>query len=185
MTASKIGVQDGKLRAVLFAIGAAVVVMCQTYVSVAFAKVIEGNTQILLLLREVGFVIFTVLTCYFFWTSKKFAPKNQAFKIKSKKSSFFQGVMLSVLNFFPIPYYVFVSSSLAGHDLFLFEIYFESWFVVGTGFGAFLIFLGYIEFFKKKQKSNFVLKNMNYIIGSITAVVAILSLIKIIQYYWK
>ena len=185
MTASKIGINDGKLRAILFAVGAAIVVMCQAYVSVAFAKVIDGNSEILILLREIGFVIFSVLTFYFFWTSKKFVPKNQAFKIKSKKSSFFQGIMLSMLNFFPIPYYVFVSSSLAGHNLFLFEIYFESWFVVGTGIGAFLIFLGYIEFFKKKQKSNFVLKNMNYIIGSITAVVALLSLIKIIQYYWK
>ena len=181
MTASKIGVQDGKIRAVLFSIGAALIVMCQTYISVAFAKVIDGNEEILLLLRQIGFVIFTILTFYFFWTSKEFTPKNEAFKIKSKKSSFFQGMMLSALNFFPIPYYVFVSLSLAGHDLFLFETYFEIWFMIGAGFGAFMVFYGYIEFFKKMQKkSNFVLQNMNYIIGSITGVVAISSLIKVV-----
>lgn len=186
MTASKIGVQDGKIRAMLFGIGAAVIVMCQAYISVAFAKVIDGNEDILILLREVGLVIFSVLTFYFFWTSKEFTPKNEAFKIKSKKGSFFQGLMLSALNFFPIPYYVFISLSFAGHDLFLFETYFEIWFVVGTGFGAVMVFYSYIEFFKKMQKkSNFVFQNMNYIIGSITAVVALSSLIKVIQYYCK
>lgn len=186
MSASKISVRDGKLRAVVFAIGAVLFVFIQTYISVSFARIIDKNAEILILLREIGLVVFTVLTIFFFWTSKKYKPKNEVFKIISKKKSFFQGFILSALNLFPIPYYVFVSVALASYGWFSFAQYEVLSFVAGTGFGSFVVFYLYIVFFKKlEHQTQFILKNMNYIIGSITGILALISLTNILVFYFK
>jgi len=186
MSASKISIVDGRLRAVWFAIGAVLFVFVQTYVSVSFARIIDKNTEILHILREVGLIVFTALTIFFFWTSKKYKPKNEAFKIKSKRRSFFHGLILSALNFFPIPYYVFVSVALASYGWFSFEQNEVLAFVIGTGFGSFVVFYLYIVFFKKLEtQTRFVLTNMNYIIGSITGILALVSLINVVLFYLK
>ena len=186
MSASKISVRDGKLRAILFACGAVLFIIFQTFISVSFARIIDKNIEILNGVREVGLIIFVSLTVFFFWTSKKYKPKNEAFKIESKKRSFFHGMLLSALNFFPIPYYVFVSVALASYGLFSFEQNEVTAFVIGTGLGSFMVFYLYIIFFKKmEQQSKFILANMNYIIGSITAVVSLISLINILIFYFK
>ena len=71
-------------------------------------------------------------------------------KMRSKSSRFFMGVLLSSLNLFPIPYYVFISITLATYHYFYFDNYFIYAFSTGTAVAAFLIFLGYISFFKKR-----------------------------------
>ncbi len=186
MSASKISVRDGRLRAVLFAVGAVLLVFFQTYISVSFAQIIDKNQGVLNVLREVGLAIFLALTVFFFYTSKKYKPKNEAFKIKSKKRSFFHGMMLSALNFFPIPYYVFVSVALSSYGWFSFEKNEVTAFVIGAGFGSFMVFYLYIVFFKKMEKQSvFILTNMNYIIGTITGIVALISLVNVLSFYIK
>jgi hypothetical protein len=125
------------------------------------------------------------LTDYFFLTSKKIKRKKNEIKLKSKKSRFFLGMLLSALNLFPIPFYVFVSVTLASYNYFSFEKSFVYSFVIGSGLGALFAFYCYIVFFKKmERKTNFLLINMNYIIGSITGLVSIITLANIVNYYW-
>ena len=186
MTAAKVSIEEGKSRAFIFATGAVVIILLQTFLAVVFAKFIDQNPSIVILLREVGLVIFTGLTLYFFLTSKKMKPKNKENQLRSKKSRFFLGMLLSALNFFPIPFYVFVSVTLASYEYFSFERSFVYSFVLGSGLGALFAFYCYIVFFKKlENKTEFLLQNMNYIIGSITGIVSIIALANIINYYWK
>jgi threonine/homoserine/homoserine lactone efflux protein len=185
MTAAKVSIEEGRTRAIVFATGAVVIILVQTFLAVVFAKFIDQNPSVVLLLREVGLLIFTGLTVYFFVTSKKMKPEKNKIKLKSKKSRFFLGILLSALNFFPIPFYVFVSVTLASYNYFSFEKDFVYSFVAGSGLGAFFAFYCYIAFFKKlERKTEFLLANMNYIIGSITGIVSILTLANIINYYW-
>ncbi|WP_396179218.1 LysE family transporter [Flavobacterium sp.] len=185
MTAAKVSIEEGRTRAIVFATGAVVIILVQTFLAVVFAKFIDQNPSVVLLLREVGLLIFTGLTVYFFVTSKKMKPEKNKIKLKSKKSRFFLGMLLSALNFFPIPFYVFVSVTLASYNYFSFEKDFVYSFVAGSGLGAFFAFYCYIAFFKKlERKTEFLLTNMNYIIGSITGIVSILTLANIINYYW-
>jgi len=187
MTAAKISVQDGRNRALIFTAGALVIVFFQTFMALVFARYIDSHQEVVNLLREIGFGIFTVLTIYFFLIAKK--PKKTVkdeLKIKSKRSQFFLGMLISTLNFFPIPYYVFVSVSLASFGYFSFETYSIYTFVVGAVFGSFAAFYAYIAFFKKiESKTDFLLKNMNNIIGSVTGVISILTLYHILKYYFK
>ena len=185
MTAAKVSIEEGRIRAIVFASGAVVIVLLQTFLAVVFAKFIDKTPSVVLLLREVGLVIFTGLTFYFFLTSKKIKRKKKDVQLKSKKSRFFLGMLLSSLNFFPIPFYVFVSVTLASYDYFSFEKSFVYSFVLGSGLGALFAFYCYIAFFKKLEgKTEFLLKNMNYIIGSITGLVSVITLANIINHYW-
>jgi hypothetical protein len=89
------------------------------------------------------------------------------------------------LNLFPIPYYVFISITLSTYGYFYFLKSFIYAFVVGVVAGSFLVFYLYILFFKKREaKSSFLMNNGNYIIGSITGVVSIITLLKLIEGYF-
>ena len=185
MTAAKINLKEGKKNAMWFVVGAVVVIFFQVYVAVLFAQVINKRPDVVTLLREVGFGIFSALTIYFLFIAKGTTAKKSKIKKKSKKSRFFLGMLLSGLNFFPIPYYVVVSVTLASYQLFVFENNTIFTFVLGSVLGSFAVLYSYIAFFGSiEKKTDYMMRNMNTIIGSITGLVALVTLINIINYYF-
>ncbi|MBZ4036379.1 LysE family transporter [Flavobacterium sp. 17A] len=186
MTAAKINLKEGKKNALWFVIGAVFVIFLQVYLAVLFARVIDNRPDVVTLMREIGFVIFSILTIYFLFIAKEPKTKKKS-KIKksSKKSRFFLGMLLSGLNFFPIPYYVVVSVTLASYNLFVFENTVIFTFVLGSVLGSFAILYSYIAFFGRiEKKTDYIMRNMNTIIGSITGLVAIATLFNILNYYF-
>ena len=184
MTAAKVNLKEGKRSAYWFVLGAVLIIFFQASLAIFFAQFIKGRPDVIVLLREVGFAIFLILTIYFLFIAKK--PKKKKGKIKKKSTStrFFLGMLLSALNFFPIPYYVFVSVTLASYNLFYFDITHIFVFVTGVVLGSFLVFYCYITFFQKIQnKTDYFMRNMNTIIGSITGLISIITFINIIKYY--
>jgi len=174
MTAAKVKIKEGKRAALWFVVGAILIIVLQVYLAILFAQFIGERPQVVVLLREIGCGIFTLLTVYFLAIAK--TPQKIKGKIKKQRTStrFFLGMLLSALNFFPIPYYVVVSLSLASYGVFAFESF------------SILVFYTYISFFSKiANKTDFFMKNMNKIIGSITGLVALLTLFNIINYYWN
>lgn len=185
MTAAKVNLKEGKRNALWFVLGAILVIFFQSFFAILFAKIINRRPDLVTLLREVGLGIFVTLTLYFLVLAKK--PKDKARKLKknSKTNRFFLGMLLSGLNFFPIPYYVFVSMTLASFKLFWFDTTSIFIFVNGVILGSFLVFYCYISFFNKiENKTDYVTKNMNTIIGSITGLISVITLWNIIKYYW-
>ncbi|WET04878.1 LysE family transporter [Flavobacterium sp. YJ01] len=186
MTAAKINLKEGKKNAMWFAVGAVLVIFFQVYVAVLFARVIDNRPDVITLLREVGFGIFSLLTIYFLFIAKEPKTKKKS-KIKksSKKSRFFLGMLLSGLNFFPIPYYVVVSVTLASYHLFVFENNIIFTFVLGSVLGSFAALYSYIAFFGRiEKKTDYLMRNMNTIIGSITGLIALATLFNILNYYF-
>lgn len=184
MTAAKVSIRDGRERALLFVTGAVIIIFFQTLAAILFARLIDSRPDLLILLREIGFGIFTLLTFYFLLLAKKPKPKKEEMKMHSKSNRFFLGMLLSALNFFPIPYYVFVTIALSAYQLFSFEKWSIALFLIGVVLGSFVIFYYYISFFKRiETKTDFFFKNMNKIIGTITGIVALITLCNIIKYY--
>lgn len=183
MTAAKVSAIDGRNRAVIFALGASVTVIFQTYIAVLFAKFIDSNPDVIVLLQEIGLFIFSGLTVYFFWAGKKKKKQQEELKMKSKTSRFFLGMLLSFLNLLPIPYYVFLSVWFSRKGWFFFNQSYIWLFVLGAVVGSFLIFYLYILFFKKKEKDkpSFLMTNGNYIIGAVTGIISLVTLFKIIN----
>ena len=185
MTAAKVNHKEGKRNALWFVFGAILVISFQVFFAILFAKIINSRPDIVTLLREIGFGIFTALTIYFLLIAKAPTGKTKKLKKRSKTKRFFLGMLLSALNFFPIPYYVFVCISLASFKLFLFDLTSILIFVIGSVMGSFLGFYVYISFFGRiESKRDYIMKNMNTIIGSITGLISIITLINIINYYW-
>lgn len=184
MTAAKISLKEGRQRAVIFALGATTVVFFQTYIAVSFAKFINSRPDIIYILEEAGLIIFVSLTIFFFFIAKKKKKKKEkdVVKLGSRTGNFFLGALLSALNFFPIPYYVFVSVSLSKSDYFYFTPLFIFLFVIGVVAGSFSVFYLYIVFFKKiEHKTDFFMENINYLLGSVTGLISIITIIKMIR----
>lgn len=184
MTAAKIAIKEGRRRAVVFALGATTIVFFQTYIAVSFAKFINSRPDIIYMLEETGLIIFSALTIFFLFIAKKKKPKANKDLIKqhSYTGNYFLGALLSALNFFPIPYYVFVSISLSSNGYFYFTPLFVFLFVMGVVVGSFSVFYLYIVFFKKiEHKTNFFMQNINYLLGSVTGLISIVTLIKIFR----
>ena len=187
MTASKISIKDGRKPALSFVAGALVILLFQTYISVIFAQYLDSHKEAIVLLREIALIVFSLLTVYFFFFAKKATLKNpEQIKVRSKKSRFVIGMLISVINLFPIPYYVLISITLASYQLFKFQPIPIYSFVFGVVLGSFAVFYLYVVFFEKmKTKTDFFIKNMNYFIGTITGCIAIISLINVLLYYFR
>lgn len=184
MTAAKVSIRDGRDRALLFVTGAIIIIFFQTLSAILFARFIDSRPDVVVLLREVGLAIFVALTIYFLFLAKKPKAKKEEMKMRSKTNRFFLGMLLSALNFFPVPYYVFVTISLSSYRLFSFDRIAIALFLSGVILGSFAVFYYYISFFKRiETKTDFFFKNMNQIIGTITGIVALITLITVIKYY--
>lgn len=188
MTAAKVSLKEGRHNALFFATGAAVIVFFQAYIAVSFAKFINSRPDVIETLEEVGICIFTLLTVYFLFIAKNRRKKkkdHEIVKLRSNTGNFFMGALLSGLNFFPIPYYVFISISFTAYGFFKFTNPFVPLFVLGVVAGAFTVFYLYIVFFRKFQhKTDFFMRNVNYFIGGITGIIAVVTLLRILQRHY-
>ena len=186
LTAAKVSLTDGKKRAMMFVLGALIVIFYQTYISVIFAQYINSHQDIVVLLRKIGLVIFIGISIYYLFFAKN--PNLQPdddFHLKSKRSRFFMGMLISAINFFPIPYYVMVSITLAAYNVFMFDSLSIYSLVFGVVAGSFSVFYFYVIFFNKmKSKADYFVNNMNKIIGTITGLIAVITLFNVIKNYF-
>ena len=184
MTAVKVNLKEGKRTALWFVFGAVIIIFFQTFLALLFARVIDKSPSLILLLREIGCVIFALLTIYFLFVAKKPKLKGGNIKKYSNSSRFFLGMLLSALNFFPIPYYVLLVITFASFQLFAFDFFSILIFVLGVVSGAFVVFYGYVVFFTKiESKADFFIQNMNKIIGTITGLIAVVTFLNILKHY--
>ncbi len=182
MTAAKISVKEGHTRGLVFSVGVSIIVIIQTLIAVIFARYLSNHPSIIHVLQRVAFVIFVLLTIYFLLLTKKETKPNVEPNVKSKKSRFFQGMLLSSLNVFPIPYQAYMSITLASFGLLTFDTSEISSYVAGAAMGTMVTLYSYIFFFDRiKSKRIKSQKNMNYLIGAVTGIISVITLINIIK----
>jgi threonine/homoserine/homoserine lactone efflux protein len=182
MTAAKISLKEGHSRGIIFSVGACVVVFLQTYIAAMFARYLSNHQDVVDILQRVAFVIFVLISIYFLLIAKTNSKPDVEENSKSKHSRFFQGMFMSALNVLPIPYQAYMTVTLASFDLLTFERTSIISYVSGAAMGTFVMLYVYIFFFDKIKNKKFTSqKNMNYIIGSITGLIAGVTLINILM----
>lgn len=182
MTAAKISLKEGHVRGIVFSAGVCVIVFIQTYLASIFARYLSMHPEVIGILRAVALIIFILITIYFLFVAKSEPKLQKEPKIKSKHSRFFQGMLLSAINVFPIPYQAYMTITLASYGWMTFEKTSILAYVVGAVTGTFVTLYMYIFFFDKIKGKTFTSqKNMNRIIGGITGVISIVTLINMIQ----
>ena len=183
MTAAKIALKEGPGRGIMFSTGVCITVFIQTYLAAIFAKFLSARSDIIEILQRVAFVLFILIAVYYLViaSKKKESPESNT-EIRSKRGRFFQGVFLAALNLFPIPYQAYMTITLASFGWCNFVRPCIITYVTGAVMGTFVMLYVYIFFFDK-IKTNGVTsqKNMNYIIGGITALVALVTGISILN----
>ena len=182
MTAAKISLKEGATRGIVFSIGVCVIVCFQTWIAAIFARYLSQHQDVIEILQRVALVIFILITIYYFLLAKKQPKPNVEHSIKSKHSRFFQGMLLSTLNVFPIPYQAYMTITIASFGWLNFDKVSIASYVAGAAMGTFIMLYIYIFFFDRIKDKEFTSqKNMNYIIGTITGVIAVVTLINIIK----
>lgn len=187
MTVVKIGKQAGTKSAYTFMSGTAVTIAIQVYLAIFLAKFIDFNEEVTKIFREVGLTVFVIITIYFLFFAKKQDQKKKNKKLKKQddvkqKNKFIYGLLLSAINVFPIPFYVFLSATLVSYNVNVFGQPNSSVFALGVVVGSMIIFGLYLKFFNSKsEEDSFILKNINYVIGGVTSVISLLTIYQLFQ----
>ena len=182
MTAAKISLKEGYSRGIVFSIGVSTTVIAQTYIAVLFARYLSNHPDIVDILQRVALVIFILISIYFLFIAKERVKPKDEINNRSKKSRFFFGMFLSSLNVFPIPYQAYMSITLASFGWMSFDLTSITSYVAGAAMGTFVTLYIYIFFFDRIKSQRLTSqKNMNYSIGLITALIALITLINVIK----
>jgi threonine/homoserine/homoserine lactone efflux protein len=180
MYAAKVSVKEGRKRGLIFSLGVAVTVMFQTYIALIFARLLDMHPEYVDILQKVGLGIFLCLTIYFFFIAKDTRRHvTEEMERHSKINRFFSGMLLALLNLLPLPYWLYISITFAGFGWFTFEQFSLFATVLASGLGTFVMLIIYVWFFRKKHKPEKKGVNMNFIIGLITAMISVITLVKI------
>lgn len=178
-TVVKISKREGMKNAYSFMLGTFIIIALQTYLAVFFAKIIDRSVFITNIIREIGFVVFLILTIYFFVAKPK-KKDDVEIEIKQKRKRFTQGILLALINVFPIFYYVFITITAVNNSFYEINYISNILLTVGVLIGSFLAFMFYINLFKNAVlQENFVLKNINKILGCVTGIITVINLYKL------
>lgn len=180
VTASKISAKHQRRAAFYFSLGATLVFCLQCYIGLLFSKFLLKNPDLLKMLEYVAIGIFILLSIVFFQKARNVNQKAPAENKDPKKHTFFlNGILLSSLNMFPIPFYVALSAFLASKNILSLQSPFVQFFILGCGIGTLAMLSLYALFAKSflKDSVNFN-RNSYYLLSGLTLFVAIFTLIK-------
>lgn len=182
MTIAKLSITENKKQALLFSYGAVLVVFIQCFIGLYFAKFLDSHPVVSDNLKKFGVIIFILLTIGFVYAGLKSKKPKVEVEIKDKKNRLLYGISLSSLNMFAIPYYAFVSLTLASKNVFDFTILSIIIFSIAAALGTYFIFYLYAILFKKvEHKVGFITNNINFLIAAVTGIVAVSSLYKMMS----
>lgn len=181
MTAAKISLKEGHVRGIMFSSGASLVVIFQTAIAAFFASYLSNHPDVIEILQRVAFIIFVLITIYFLKFANKRPEPSIDTERRSKHSRFLQGILLSGINLFPIPYHAYMTLTVASFGWMDFTSVSIASYVAGATCGTFAMLYMYIFFFDhiKSQKLTSQ-KNMNLLIGSLTGTIALITFINIL-----
>ncbi|WP_103865087.1 MULTISPECIES: LysE family translocator [Aquimarina] len=180
MTVARTCLEKGKKNGVLVAIGASIVVLFQALVAILLAKYIFFNPYIRNILLRTGAVIFFFMAIYFFAKAKQ---KNAKIKVHKHNStrSFFKGVMVSVINVLPIPYFCAIAAGMSVSGKIEYDAIKIIVFIIAAGTGTFVTLYFYVfSFLKIEKKTASITKYSNYFMAILMLILVIITLIRII-----
>ncbi len=183
MTAAKISIEESRRNAFLFSLGVITTFAIQTYIALLFARYLDKHPEVIDVLQIVGLVLFIGITIYFLFIAKEKKTVSQEIIHKSKRRRYFQGLIVAGLNLFPLPYWVYLSITFSAFGWFDFTKSFIVLCIIGAALGTLTMLIAYAHYFDyvKKKQSEFKM-NVNHIIGVITALISVFTLLKILNY---
>lgn len=180
LTASKIRVQEGASRAYLFSVGVALVVVAQTAVGLMLAVYLNKEPEVLLQIKRIAVALFFILSIYFLFLAKDTRIKIPKENRNSHTNRFFAGMLLAVINLFPFPYWAYIGVAFSELNWLSFSTKPFAAATIGSGLGTYTTLTLYIKYFNQKRSARIEKFNLNWLIGGVTAVVAVITLFELL-----
>ena len=179
MTVAKTCVEQGKRNGMYVAVGASFIVLLQAFLAILLANYIFSNPFVQNILLRAGLVIFVILGIYFFLKAKRKEDIEQHSE-KAKTNSIFKGMLIAVLNVFPIPYFVAIAGALnvgAGVSYHWMKILSFS---LAGAMGTFTSLYLYVLFFNRIEgKTESFSRFSNYFMALLMLVLIVITLFRI------
>lgn len=179
MTVAKTCLENGKKNGVYVAVGAAFIVLIQAFIAVLLAKYIFDHPFVKKILLRAGLVIFIILGIYFFIKAKKKKGIPKTTK-KANANSILKGMLVAVLNVFPIPYFVAIAGAMNIGAGITYDWSVINSFAIAASLGSFTtLYLYVVSFNKIDQKAEAFAKYSNYFMAILMLVLVIITIFRI------
>ncbi|MFC4635469.1 LysE family transporter [Dokdonia ponticola] len=183
MSVAKTCVEHGKKNGLLVAIGASMVVALQALIAILLARYIFGNPYVRNMLLRTGLVIFLFLAIFFFIKAKRSRVKKVTISKSRGIKSLGKGMMVSILNVLPIPYFCALGAALNVSGKVSYDVLAISLFIAAAVLGTFTALYFYVIFFVRiDNKSASFAKYSNYFMAGLMLLLVIITLIRTVYF---
>lgn len=173
MSIVKYRLKCSKTETTYFIGGLLLILSIQAFTGGFLASVLMKKSEYISILQKAGVVVLMLLSVNFFITYFKSSAIKKQKNIALDKA-FKEGIILSLLNVFAIPFYFTTTSFLINYNIFEFSLVNLTIFSVGSVTGSCIIYRTYAMIAKKMEsKLDFLASKMNLILGVITGSVGI------------
>ncbi len=182
MTVAKTCVVRGKKNGMFTALGAAIVVLIQAFIAVLLAKYIFDHPLVKKMFLRAGLVIFVILGIYFFLKAKS----RKVIKPRAKKASansILKGMLVAVLNVFPIPYFVAIAGAMNINNNVTYDWSLIISFALAASMGTFTTLYFYVlSFAKIEERAESFAKYSNYFMVGLMLILILITLIRMYNF---
>lgn len=161
-----------------FCAAAALIEILQAFIAILFGKLIEKKIEEFPELKILVILFFIILGIYF--VIKRDKPKSELQEVG--RTSFINGLIVSILNPQTIPYWIFVLAYLKSADALALSSTNLVLFLVGVAIGKYIILSIYshLSFYINKHVANL----NNYVSKTIGAILMAVGIVQAIRYYF-
>ena len=182
IAAMQISISDGYVAALWFAVGMLLVEIIYVRLSLVAMDKIRKQTKVLKAMEWITLIIIIALAVFSFIAATKGGGKTKNILLSNGMPRFFLGIIMSAINPVQIPFWFGWSTVLFAKKILLPRNDHYNVYIVGIGLGTFLgtcifIFGGLLIVNKLNANQNM----LNYIIGSIFSITALIQMWKM----WK
>lgn len=168
MSIVKYRLKCSKIETSYFIGGLLLILSIQAFTGGFLASVLMKKSEYISILQKVGVIVLMLLSVNFFITYFKSSAIKKQKKIALDKA-FKEGIILSLLNVFAIPFYFTTTSFLINYNIFEFTLVNLAIFSLGSITGSCIVYGTYAMIAKKMEsKLDFLASKMNLILGVIT-----------------
>jgi threonine/homoserine/homoserine lactone efflux protein len=179
MSVAKTCLEKGRRNGVFMAIGASLVVFFQALLAVVISKYIFSHPDVKSMFLQAGVGILILMFVYFLLSANR--KKNQQnIKKRTGTKSFFTGILVSVLNIFPIPYFILIGTLLSNNFKITFTINNDLIFALSAALGTFTTLYLYVIFIMRIDgKTEPFKKYSNYFMAVLMLILIIVTWVRL------
>ncbi|WP_029034047.1 LysE family transporter [Salinimicrobium terrae] len=179
MSVAKTCLKRGMTNGIYMALGASFVVLLQAAIAIVLVRYIFDNTYITSILLRAGFVIFLIMMFYFLIMAQRKRREVEVTPTSGVKS-IFKGMIIGVLNIFPIPFFVALAAALNVNGDIEYHLLNNTAFVLAASMGTFTTLYLYALFFAKiESEGTFFVKYSNYFMAALMLILLVITFLRI------